>query len=300
MIYYQVNAFTYNSKNGNPAGVVICDGDDFPSEERMQGLAAAYGHSETAFVLAGSADGELSLRYFTPECEVDLCGHATIASFKALMDARLVERGRDYVCHTKAGDVTVKPEQHFISMETAHGRVISTVKDKNSLQVIYSSLDTPYDPVRIMPACNRFINLNPMVVDNGLPFLIVPINGVDKLNALTPNKELIMEISRALQCAGIYAFAFEPKEIGLMAHCRGFYPLIGIDEESATGTGVAALSFYLNGFGTLPAEREATYLQGEAMDRTSELITFIKGSGDNMRILVGGDAEIIEKRSIRM
>ncbi len=293
MLYYQVNAFTCQGKGGNPAGIVICDGDAFPEEKEMQKITAGFGHTETAFVLFG--EDIVQLRYFTPAGEVDMCGHATIAAFKALMDAGLAEDGVDYLCTTKGGQIVVKVSPHFVSMETAHGRVKSTVKDPMSLQLVYSALDTPYDPVKIMPACNTYMNLDPMVVDNGLPILVVPINGVDTLNKLSPNRELIREISKALGCVGYYCFAFEPKEQGIMAHCRGFYPLVGIDEESATGTGAAALAFYLSGFGTLPSEREAVFLQGEAMGDTSQILTYIKGSGDEMKILVGGDAQIIHK-----
>ena len=296
MILYQVNAFTKADKGGNPAGVVICENGRFPSDEHMQSIAREAGYSETAFIIPGKQ--ELEARYFTPVQEVDLCGHATIAAFKVLYSQGLANAGSDYICRTKAGNIAIKVEKHFISMETSHGRIVSTVKEPNSVNLVYMSLGTEYDPVKIMPACNVFMNLNPMVVDNGLPFLVVPINGVDKLNGLKPNLELVREISKGLNCYGIYAFAFEPKEIGIEAHCRGFYPLLGIDEESATGTGAAALSFYLNGFGFMPAEREACYLQGEAMGRTSELITYIKGSGDDMKILIGGDAVIEQSKEL--
>lgn len=296
MIYYQVDAFTCRGKGGNPAGVVICDGEDFPETERMQSMAADFGLSETAFVIFG--EDLVKLRYFTPKTEVRMCGHATIAAFKALKDAGLASPDQDYLCRNGDSEIVVKFSPHFISFETAHGRVRSTVKDPNSLQTVYSALDTPYDPVKIMPACNTFVNLDPMVVDNGLPILIVPINGVDRLNALTPNKALIREISKALGCYGYYAFAFEPKEHGVMAHCRGFFPLVGVDEEPATGIGAAALSFYLNGFGTQPAEREAIYYQGESMDRKSEIVTYIKGIGDDMKVLVGGDAEVVRRHEL--
>lgn len=307
MIYYDVNAFTSDPASGNPAGVVICDNNTHPSDDEMQRIAAEVGYSETAFLVVRGE--HVHARYFTPVSEVDLCGHATIASFKALLDAKLVNAGRDYTLHTKAGELNIKVEHTFISMEAAPGHVLSTVKNPDSLKLIYGSLGTDYNPVKIMPACNTFINMDPMVVTAGVPFLIVPINGEKILGELNPNLDLIREISIGLKCSGIYCFAFEKYDVGTMAHTRGFYPLLGIDEECATGTGVAALSHYLNGYGVLPANREALYIQGEAMGRPSQLTVYIKqdalrvngvsGPSDAPKhILVGGDAVIVGKREL--
>src|SRR5438552_17663159 len=75
--YYHVDAFTEELFAGNPAGVCILS--VFPPDATMQKIAAENKHSETAFV-APRADGDFDLRWFTPEVEDDLCGHATLAS----------------------------------------------------------------------------------------------------------------------------------------------------------------------------------------------------------------------------
>ena len=79
MQYYIVDAFTEKLFGGNPAGVVLLD-NDFPPDRLMQQVAAELRYSETAFVRQDGAD-EFTVRYFTPRSEVDLCGHATIATF---------------------------------------------------------------------------------------------------------------------------------------------------------------------------------------------------------------------------
>src|SRR5262249_7892827 len=76
-----VDAFAGRPGMGNPARVLL-DADDLP-EARMQAIARAVGFNETAFVLP-STRADLRLRYFTPGHEVDLCGHATIATFVLL------------------------------------------------------------------------------------------------------------------------------------------------------------------------------------------------------------------------
>jgi len=74
--YYQINAFTRDLFGGNPAGV--CPLDDWIEDEVMQAVAAENGLSETAFLV--KSDQGYDLRWFTPEVEIDLCGHATLAS----------------------------------------------------------------------------------------------------------------------------------------------------------------------------------------------------------------------------
>ncbi len=71
--YYHVDAFTSELFQGNPAGVCILPA--FPPVGTMQKIAAENGHSETAFVVH-RRDGSFDLRWFTPEVEDDLCGHA--------------------------------------------------------------------------------------------------------------------------------------------------------------------------------------------------------------------------------
>ncbi|MBO4881708.1 MAG: PhzF family phenazine biosynthesis protein, partial [Firmicutes bacterium] len=84
MKLYIVDAFTDQVFGGNPAGVVyIPAGADFPDDETMRKTAAELRYSETAFLkeLGGK---KYHVRYFTPAAEVDLCGHATIATFYTL------------------------------------------------------------------------------------------------------------------------------------------------------------------------------------------------------------------------
>ena len=105
MRYYIVDAFTDRPFGGNPAGVVLLGNDDFPDEGLMLQVAAELRYSETAFVRRLSAT-EYHMRYFTPAAEVELCGHATVATF-ALLHRLGMADGR-CLCHTLAGDLAVE------------------------------------------------------------------------------------------------------------------------------------------------------------------------------------------------
>lgn len=81
-----VDAFTDRPFAGNPAGVCLLDGNSWPEETWMRRVATELNLSETAFAhrLAGDAGADWALRWFTPEVEVNLCGHATLATAHAL------------------------------------------------------------------------------------------------------------------------------------------------------------------------------------------------------------------------
>ena len=90
-----VDAFTDQAFRGNPAAVAVVG--QFPDEERMQQVAREMALSETAFCVP-RPDGDHDLRWFTPEVEVDLCGHATLATAHVL--------GGRARFHTRSGELT--------------------------------------------------------------------------------------------------------------------------------------------------------------------------------------------------
>jgi PhzF family phenazine biosynthesis protein len=96
-------AFSDGPRGGNPAGVVIADA--FPSDARMQAIAAEVGYSETAFAIP---EGEgWRVRYFSPESEVPFCGHATIA-----LGAALAERAGEGAFALTLNEARIQVEAH--------------------------------------------------------------------------------------------------------------------------------------------------------------------------------------------
>jgi predicted PhzF superfamily epimerase YddE/YHI9 len=101
-----VDAFTDRPFTGNPAAVAVVEA--FPDEARMQAVAAEMALSETAFCV-GRPDGDHDLRWFTPTVEVDLCGHATLATAHVL--------GRAARFHTRSGLLTCRSEGETMWMD---------------------------------------------------------------------------------------------------------------------------------------------------------------------------------------
>lgn len=104
---YQVDAFTDRPFTGNPAAVCPLGGGPWPSDALMQAVAAENNLSETAFVLGEpGTGGRYGLRWFTPTVEVDLCGHATLATAFVLWE-RLGEEASELVFETLSGELRV-------------------------------------------------------------------------------------------------------------------------------------------------------------------------------------------------
>lgn len=272
MKYFIVDAFTTQPFGGNSAGVVLLD-DVFPSEKFMQQVAAEFRYSETAFVLRNS-ETEFTVRYFTPAAEVDLCGHATIATFGTLYKLGIIADGTMCINHTLAGDLQVRVGEK-VMMQMAEPQVIDTAVDVELLH-------------RIMGVKSLHSILPVQVVSTGLPDIIMPVEGIDELNALSPDMDALAQLSDQLNVTGVHAFALS--EDGYTAHVRNFGPLYGVPEESATGTANAALTHYLHHNGLMQAPAECRFMQGEAMQRPSVVATTLLEDGT---IWVGGDSAIV-------
>ncbi len=108
-----MDAFCEGAFTGNPAAVCLLERP--AGEQWMQGLANELGLSETAFVWPEG--DELSLRWFTPATEVDLCGHATLATVHALREAGRCPPGGRLAFRTRSGVLTALVEETMISLD---------------------------------------------------------------------------------------------------------------------------------------------------------------------------------------
>ena len=274
MKFYIVDAFTDEPFGGNTAGVVLLNGD-FPSDELMQLVAAELRYSETAFVQQQDYD-EFTVRYFTPAGEVDLCGHATIATFSLLNQLGMVNDQVPVVNHTLAGDLKVKFGCH-VMMQMAAPRVLEVPLDIDRLHRIMAGerlQQWPEMPVE--------------VVSTGLPDIIMPMARVEALNAMRPDMAALAAYSIELDVVGVHAFALS--DDGYTAHVRNFGPRYDIPEESATGTANAALTHYLQRRGLVKRGDDCRFLQGETMGRPSVVATTVDPDGV---IWVGGSSCIV-------
>ncbi|GAA0815127.1 PhzF family phenazine biosynthesis protein [Clostridium tertium] len=223
---YQVDAFTSESFKGNPAAVCILE-DDI-SDELMKNIAQEMNLSETAFVkhLKNSNIGKgnlFSLRWFTPEVEVDLCGHATIATSKVLFDEFNIKE--QYIKYeTKSGLLTAKKKDEKISLDFP----IDKALDFNLTQDILDAMG-----IR---------SYSKAIIGKKTRKLVIEVKDKENIINLKPNFEILKSLK----------FKSDVKGIGVT--CRGnekydfisryFNPWAGINEDLVTGSVHTLLANY--------------------------------------------------------
>ena len=284
MKFFVVDAFTKAPFLGNPAGVVILGPEDTLNESVMQNIAKEVKFSETAFVKAKN-DREFDLRYFTPVAEVDLCGHATIASFKVLEYLGLVKQGFIYKAHTRAGIIDISIEEGIVMMEQATPSLGDEL-DVDEISKIANFLGISKEDIG-----DRIYNLKPKIVSTGLWDLLIPVKSKDILFSLSPDFEGISEYCRKNEIVSFHVFTLD--EDKAVANCRDFAPLYGIPEESATGTANGALIYYLYKYGIVDPERIYEIIQGETMGRRSNIFAKVHLKDGVYKAYVGGNAKIV-------
>lgn len=272
-----IDAFTDEPLAGNAAGVVP-DAAGL-TEDQQQAIARELAVSETAF-LTDSERADRRIRYFTPTTEVDLCGHATIASHAHLFEEGVIDAGT-HTLETNVGvlDIEVEPD----------GRVWMTQGDPRIERV-----DLAYDEVAgalgIDPAALSDIGADlPLArASTGLPFLVVPVNFLANLGTAEPDDGAIAELCGSVDATGLYAFTFDTLEPESTLHGRMFAPLAGVSEDPVTGTASGAVGAYLrdvDAFGPSELPEEMVFEQGHFLDRPGEVRVRV---GEEVR--VGGNA----------
>jgi PhzF family phenazine biosynthesis protein len=135
---YQVDAFTNKTFGGNPAAVVPLD--TWLPDDVMQNIAIENNLSETAFFIPNGND--FYLRWFTPTYEIDLCGHATLATAFVILTQLYPERNTVTFKTNVAGDLTVTQHGEFLTMDFPI-RAGEAVEIKDIPNIVLESLDIP-------------------------------------------------------------------------------------------------------------------------------------------------------------
>ena len=284
---YTLNAFAKTDNGGNPAGIVL--GADSLSAEHMQKIAAKIGFSETAFVKK-SDKADFKVDFFTPNEEVDLCGHATIATFYLLSSKGIIEVGK-YTQETKAGILNVECRKDNIIYMNQPSPQFYGILDKKE---IAASLNIDEDEI--------MDNIPIQILSTGLKDILIPIKSLKALYKVKPDFDKISRLCKKQDVVGYHLFTLETKYVS-NAHCRNFAPLYDIPEEAATGTSNGALSCYLYKYGLVSEKntKNIVFEQGYSMGKPSEILaSLITNNGEISEVKVGGRALNIERKKIEL
>ena len=211
---WQVDAFTDRRFAGNPAAVCWLDRD--ADAAWMQAVAAEMNLAETAFVRP-AGDG-LGLRWFTPTVEVDLCGHATLASAHALWEAGLADPAAPIRFATWSGVLTCSRAGDWIELDFPA---------------------TPPAPVDPPPGLLDALGVRPSFVGRSRFDYMVVLESPDAVRAVGPDFRRLAEVPTR----GIIVTA-AADEAGFDFVSRFFAPAVGIDEDPVCGSAHCCLTPY--------------------------------------------------------
>ena len=271
---YVMDAFSARVFGGNQAGVVLPDRE--LSDEVMTKIACEFKHSETAFVTV-NGDGSVSLRYFTPAGEVDLCGHATIGSFALLRSIGRIGDG-SHTAHTKAGKLTIEVQGDTVWMDMAPPVLLRELTE-GELPELYEAYG--------LTVADKPDGFMPKIVSTGLADIMMPVKDHGILMKAVQNEQAVTALSKRYDVTGVHMFC--PGDT-CTAYCSNYAPLYDIPEECATGTSNGALTYYLYLQGVVKPEQENVFLQGEHMNRPSEIRSRLYREDDKVTVKIGGRA----------
>jgi PhzF family phenazine biosynthesis protein len=264
-------AFTDDPQRGNPAGVVL-DATGLPAEE-LQRIAAEVGYSETAFLIPG--DGPVPTRYFSPQAEVDFCGHATIALAVAHADRY---GAGPLALDTAAGridvDVVAAPSGPMATLRSVPTRTRPASADELSaalaaLDWSETDLDDGYPP---------------HVAFGGVEHLVLAARTRERLADLDYDFDALLALMTDRAWTTVQLFWVEDEHT---IHARDPFPVGGVVEDPATGAAAAALGGYLRELGIVRAPSRIRIIQGEDMGRRSELLIDIDPADPTVRVSGG-------------
>lgn len=276
---YIYDAFTRDKFKGNQAAVIPY-ADELKIED-MKNIAKEFNYSESVFLFK-SDKASKKVRFFTPNSEVDLCGHATIAYIKCLCDNKILnlESGKNIInIETNLGvlPVIVNVENNKIEnimMYQAEAKIDEKI-----------NVDFPLIMEALGLSTEDLADLGIVKAYTGLWDIVIHLKNKEKLYSIKADMEKIKEISKKLDIISFHPFALERDEKNnLLAYVRNFAPIVDIDEEAATGTSNGALAYFLYSKKYLNEAEYLRCIQGETMGRESEIIAQVLEN----RVLVGG------------
>lgn len=257
---YQVNAFTTRFNGGNPAGVCLLDG--WLSESILQEIATENGFSETAFVVKNEEKGYYEIRWFSPGCEIGLCGHATLASAFILRNEKNIDE-ETITFSSKRGVITVSidGDQYILDMPKMTPELIEA-------------------PASLI----RGLGVVPIDVLKSEDYLVI-INDEETLRNLKPNFSLVQQIDLR---GTIVSCRSNRSGIDFVSRWFGSEK-VGVVEDQVTGSAHCTLAPYWS-----EKLGKARLIAKQLSHRQGDLVCEVQ----DQRVLISGQAVLYMKGHI--
>lgn len=261
---YQVDAFTTKVFSGNPAAVCLLD-RDLP-EETMKAIASEMAVSETAFL----DTRDFTLRWFTPEVEVALCGHGTLATACVLTETGLLSKGDTVTFKTRSGKLSASIKNEQIELRFP----MPTLAPCKPSDEMLAALGLAKDDI-----------LHAYLYGEKHLFFVKEESVVQEL---APN---FLELLK-LKGRGV-TVAAKSSKAGVDLVSRYFAPWVGVNEDPVTGTSHCALARYM-----LLHDSERRSFVGYQASKRSGMVDVAVLSDDE--VMLAGQAVISLKGQLRI
>jgi len=288
--FLQADVFSATIFGGNPLAV-------FPrasrlSTEEMQRIALEMNYSETAFVLPPSnkhREAHYRVRFFTPTHEIPFAGHPTLGVAYLMADmGRIALQSPVTRVYQECGDGIVPVELRLrdgevdtVYMHQGVPRFQGTVDDTHA---VADALSLPVSEV-------METGLPMEVVSTGLPVMLVPVKSLSAMMDIGLKVNTLKDLCRIFGVKGLMTFTTVTVTPEATVHTRMFAPLLGIQEDPATGSASGALGAYLVKHGIAATKPTAHILceQGYALNRPSTIFVEVDHAQDAITdVRVGG------------
>ena len=237
--YIKSNAFTTGASLGNPAACVFM-GEETLSSEQMQAVAREHKGFVMEVVFCSQSDvADCKLTYYSSECEVDFCGHGTIATMYSMIKDNAALRSKSVV-KVKTNRKGIVEVFNAIDTEDA---VYITAPDpiehpvNLTVEAIGEALGLKHGAIRQ--------DLPIRIIDAGLRTLLVPIADLETEISVYPNEQILKTFCESNDIDIILVFSKQTADTSAFAHTRVFAPKFGYLEDPATGSGNSAFANYL-------------------------------------------------------
>ncbi len=288
---YHYDAFSTAPNKGNPAGVVL-EADSIV-EEDMQKIAYSVGFNETVFVLKSTL-GDLRLKYFTPGHEINLCGHATIASLYCLKSRGFLTDKEAINIETNIGVLPVRFESNYNNLLTIKMKqdIPRFLPFNGNIEQLAESIGLKMDDLDLS---------KPIVYGStGTWTLLVPIKRLHAFDNMKPDNKLFPDILTENPKASLHPFCLETHDKEAFMHARHFSsPYSGTLEDPVTGTASGVLGAYYSTYINSDLnEVEFIVEQGQEINRDGRVLVNVAKSEQDMDIWITGTAVYVNEMMI--
>lgn len=231
-----INSFSGENLTGNPAAVFF-DSSGLDNNT-LQNIAKQINLVETVFVYP-SYNADFLFRYFTPNKEVSLAGHPTIAAFMALVNSKKIDLSKKkiYQIETQNGIREVVIEnvrnQVLVKMKQSSPKFISPIINKKTIANTFG-----------INEADIAFNLPIQTIDLGVKYLVIAVNSLNALMSVKRDIQLLQELCENLGVREVQIFTFDTYGENFDFHTRNLCPREGM-EDPACGMGNAAVGAYL-------------------------------------------------------